>query len=409
MKSDDSVPTDMSIMQWDAVTKTLIPATIVVNLPFGAGEIDGVSSSSGYLIVWSGLTIAWAPFNGATFDFQIYSSGAFTGAGFQIPEDIQAPITAIIGMSGGFVAFTFRNAIAASYHAQSIASPWVFREVPDAGGLESYEQATVEGSLSRLVAYTSAGMQTVSLNSAETVYPDVSDFISGRQIENYDFTSHRLVRGYSTVDLYTKVTSIGNRFVVISYGYYPGIYSYALIYDLALKRWGKLRVVHRDCFNYVYPGSAGSATYSMLLDVQYADLSTTTYAATQLPSTGITSAQNAMAFIKSDGQVLVATWAERENGNDAAVAIIGRVQLSRSRNVQLNRIEIEGLYSGDVFVQASGNGRNIDSVVSTVDVDRTSNYLAAGCMVDCKNFNLAIEGTFNLSTVILEAMPTGQV
>jgi hypothetical protein len=135
---------DMSIMQWNSATKSLDPATsIITNLPFPVGEIDGISSSSGYLLVWSGLTIAWAPFNGTAFDFTIYANGNYTGAGYQIPEDVQGPITAIIGMSGGFVAFTTRNAVAGSYHSQTITAPWVFREIPDAGGVDNYEQVTV--------------------------------------------------------------------------------------------------------------------------------------------------------------------------------------------------------------------------------------------------------------------------
>lgn len=409
MKSDAAEPEDMSLLQWDAAAKTLVPATTVINLPFSVGEIDGISSSSGYLIIWSGLTIAWAPFNGAAFDFQIYASGAFTGAGFQIPEDIQAPITAIIGMSGGFVAFTKRNAIAASYHAQSIASPWVFREVPDAGGLESYEQATVEGSLSRLVAYTSAGMQTISLNSAELVHPEVADFITGRQTEKYNFATHTLQRGYASVDLFVKVTSIGNRYVVVSYGYYPGVYSYALVWDIGLKRWGKLRIKHVDCFTYVYDAAAQPATYSMMLDVLYSEVSTTAYADMSVANSTITAAQNAMAFMKLNGEVVLATWSERPEVEDQAVAIIGRVQLTRSRNVQLNRIEADGMYAGKVFIQSSSSGRNIDFVHTPVEVERTPNYLAAGCMVDCKNFNIVLEGAFDLSTVILEAIPTGQV
>ena len=401
---------DMSIMSWDSATSTLQPAgALITNLPFPAGEIDGISSSSGFLIVWTGLTIAWAPFSGSAFNFQIYANGAFTGAGFQIPEDIQGPVTAIIPVSGGFVAFTLRNAIGAIYHAQSIASPWVFREIPDCGGLTSYEQATVEGSLSRIYAYTSAGMQSISINSAETMHPEVGDFITSKQVERYDFTTHTLVAGGVSTDLSVKVTAIGNRYIVVSYGYFPGTYSYALVYDIPLRRWGKLRIVHRDCFSYIYQGSPAQLTYSMLLDVSYADTRPSTYAQMVDTSSGITAAQNAMAFVTPQGQVRVATWAGVTNGADAAVAIIGRVQLSRNSNIQLNRVEVEGLKNGSVYIQASTNGRTIDRVEPTVVIDQAGDFQLAGCMVDCKNFNVAIEGSFDLSTVILEAMTTGRM
>ena len=408
LKSNDATPVDMSIMQWDTATQALVPSTtIVTNLPFPVGEIDGISSSSGYLIVWSGITIAWAPFNGSAFDFTIYTAGSYTGAGYQIPEDVKGPISAIIGVSGGFIAFTNKNAIGASYQAQSIASPWVFREVPNAGGLDSYEQATVEGSLGKLLAYTTTGMQAISINSADTVHPDVADFITTRQTESYSFTTHTKERGSIQTDLFTKLTAIGNRYLVLSYGYYPGTYIYALIYDLALERWGKLKFIHRDCFAYSYTSLPQYVTYSALQELDYDLLGAVPYADLTITNANITPAAHALAFLKEDGSVFVADWAQSSNGVDSSVVIIGRVQLSRGKHIQLNRIESEGLSNGTVYVGASTDGRNIDRIEETVVVHQDTEYQIAGCLVDCKNLDIIIEGTFDLSTVILEAATSG--
>lgn len=400
---------DMSIMQWDAATKSLIPATsIITNLPFAVGEIDGISSSSGYLLVWSGLTIAWAPFNGAAFNFEIYSSGNFTGAGYQIPEDVQGPITAIIGMPGGFIAFTTRNAIGASYHAQSIAAPWVFREIPDAGGMDNYEQATVEGSLGKLIAYTTSGMQSLSLNSAELAFPAVSDFIAARSSERYDFGNHTLVQGAVSTDLFTKLTAVGNRYIVISYGYYPGTFSFALIYDLGLKRWGKVRIVHRDCFYYTQKPVSAGLTYAMLLDVSYADTAPETYAGTNLAPERVTAAQHALAFMKSTGEVVLGIWSDESRAEDEAVAIIGRVQLTRTSNTQLNTVEAEGLKSGEIEIMPSYDGRTLAETQVLTTIESVGDFRKAGGMISCKNFNVVIEGTFDLSTLILEGTTTGK-
>lgn len=410
LKSTTSV--DMSIMQWDSTTKSLMPATaIITNLPFPVGEIDGISSSSGYLLVWSGLTIAWAPFNGTAFSFEIYANGNYTGAGFQIPEDVQGPITAIIGMAGGFIAFTTRNAIGASYHSQTVTSPWVFREIPDAGGIDSYEQATVEGSLGRLIAYTTSGMQSLSLNSAELTFPAVSDFITSRSSERYDTGTHTVVPGAITVDLFTKITAVGNRYVVISYGYYPGTFSFALVYDLALKRWGKLRGVHRDCFYYTQKPEATGLTYAMLLDLSYADSSPATYAdlgAEGIVPDRVTAAQHALAFLTSNGAVKLAIWSDETRTEDEAVAIIGRIQLSRSSNVQFNTVEAEGLKSGDIEIQPSYDGRTITNPQVLTTIIQDGDFRKAGGMIDCRNFNIVVEGTFDLSTLIIEGTTTGK-
>ena len=402
---------DMSIMEWDTATKTLIPATpLLANIPFPVGEIDGISSSNGFLLIYSGLQVAWANFNGTQFNYINYLNGNFTGSGNQIPEDVKGNITAIIALPGGFLIFTTRNAVSANYYAQSIASPWVFREISNAGGLESYEQATVEGNLGDVIAYTTSGLQKINLNSAEPIYPAASDFIAGRRTERYDFATHSLIRGGTSVDFFTKVTAISSRYVVLSYGFFPGIYSYALVFDLALKRWGKLRLVHRDCFYYTQEQRPVGLTYSMMLDVQYSDLSTTEYSEVTGAGEGVSTAQHSLSFLLATGEVRTAIWSDdgRES-DDPAVVIIGRVQLTRSSNAQFNRVEAEGLEAGNLFVTPSYNGRNLEDTVALIDIERTANYLCAGEMIDCKNFNLIVEGTFDLSTIIIEATTSGKV
>ena len=400
--------TDMSIMQWDSASKTLVPAgASITNLPFPVGEIDGIASSSGYLIIWSGLSIAWAFFNGTAFNYEVYTNGSFTGSGSQIPEDIQGPVTAIVSMAGGFVAFTARNAISASYHAQTISAPWVFKEIPDAGGLESYEQATVEGSLGKVIAYTSAGVQAITLNSAEHAHPGLADFITNHRVEEYSFVTHQVTSGALDLDCFVKITAVGNRYVVVSYGYYPGVYSYALVYDVALQRWGKIRLRHRDCFSYTYQATEGNLTYSALLDVQYSELGDAAYSGLVATNSVITPSQRALAFMTERGGIKLASWAARSE-EDTSVAILGRLQIARMRHTQLNRVELDGFKQGNVFIQASANGRTISSLWPTVTVEQDGDYRLAGCLVDCKNFNIVLEGSFELSSVVIEATPAGE-
>lgn len=408
LASDDS---DMGIMVWDTATKELKPAgALLANLPYSAGEIDGISSSNGYLLIFSGLSVAWAGFNGTAFDYQIYANGALTGSGWQTPEDIKAPITALIGLPGGFVIFTGKNAIAANYHAQSLGTPWVFREVPNAGGLESYEQATVEGSRGTIVAYTTSGLQTISLNSSEIEHSDVADFIATRLIERYNLESHQFTRGATNLDFYVKLSNVANRYTVISYGTYPKVYSFALVYDSALKRWGKLRMVHRDCFYWNYGAVQGSLTYAALGDIPYDYPELATYDSTAELSNAFTAAQHSLAFLKASGEVVIADWSNSLRGStDEAVAIIGRVQLTRTSNVQFNRTEIEGLRTGEVLVAPSYDGANLAAPVELVTIQADNLLRVDGGMIDCKNFNLIVQGTFDLSTIIIEGTTSGRV
>lgn len=412
LKSDDMVPVDMSLMVWDGVTQTLQPpGALIDNLNIAVGEIDGICGAAGYLIIWSGIEIFWAPFDGTAFNFALFNTaGGYTGAGNRVPEDVKGNLRALIPISGGFIAFTDKNAIAANYKSSNILEPWIFREVPDAGGLESYEQATVEGTLGSIVAYTTTGMQRISINSAESVFPDLSDFIANREIERYRFDLQELYQASTTLDFYVKVTDVGNRYIVVSYGTFPGIYSYALVYDLALQRWGKLRMVHRDCFYYNYGVETAALTYSMLGDVPYDNPLLTTYSATTQQSNAFTSAPHSLAFLKQNGEVLIANWSNQiRDTEDIAVVVLGRVQLSRSRNTQLNRVEIEGMTSGHAYVVPSYNGRTLETAQELSVIESDEDYRLMGTMVDCKNFNIIIAGTFDLSSVLLESMPTGAI
>lgn len=402
---------DMSIMLWNPATATLTPATTsLANMPFAAGTIDGIASSNGYLLVWSGLSVAWAAFNGTTFDFSPYADGAFTGAGNQIPEDVQGPILAVTGVSGGFMMFTARNCVGASYHAQNSVAPWIFREVPNAGGLATYESMTVEGSLAATYAYTTAGLQRVNLNSAESIHPQVSDFLTGRVLESFDYGTKLLAQTAITQDLSHKVTNIGNRYVVISFGATAGIYEYALVWDLALERFGKLKFQHTDCFYYGYPPGTTGATYSDLLSVGYDELIATYADMVTYPTVAVTPAQYAMAFLTATGAVHLAHWEDlMRTDTDQGVAVLGRVQLARARGTQINRVEVDGMNAGTVHIAPSYTGQKTESPVALVTVNADGNNMIFGGAVTQKNCNIIVSGAFELSALIVEAIATGQI
>ena len=409
LKSTTSV--DMSIMWWDAAAKELKPATtLVTNLPFAVGEIDGIAASNGYLIVWSGIEIAWAPFSGTSsaFDFTPYANGTYTGAGTQIPEDVKGNFRAIIGVSGGFIAFTDNNAVAGNYHAQNLVAPWLFREISGAGGIDTYEQATVEGSLGVVYAYTTAGFQKITLNSSELLHTQLADFITGRQYEFFDSVQRSLTLVNSQQDLAIKVTNIANRYVAISYGLVKNVYDFVLIYDLGLERWGKLKVTHSDCFYYAYAPTSANLTYAGASAISYDSMSATPYSDLSADATAdLIAAPHALGLLSSTGKITVASW-DTVPTIDSGVLIIGRVQLTRARNTQINRLEIEGLNSGIVTILPSYDGRNLATPVEVFQIISDSGMYVGGTMVDCRNFNLLIQGSFDLSTVIVEAVPTGQ-
>jgi hypothetical protein len=401
-----------SLYAWDEVNSALARLDpqdaigVYRNLPIPKGEIDGVSASNGYLIFWSGLTVYWAPFNGTAFDFQVYANGEVTGAGSSIAEDIQGPIQAIVPMSGGFIIFTNKNAVAAFYNANNFASPWIFRNISGAGGVESFEQVSTEGGVGTSYAYTSGGLQKFSLNTAEAVFADVTDFLGGKYIEHFNTGNLTLTSGEVTVPLYTKMSYCSQRFLVISYGMMPGIYSYALVYDAGLKRWGKLRLEHRDCFTYEHGAVTENVTYGMLLDVNYTETDPEEYDDYTVTSGPLTYPRQSVAFLLKTGEVKLAVLDNAVPEDDSeAFVIIGRNQLSRSKLTTLLSAEIDGLQpNGQVAVWRSVDGRTLDTALEGVLRQQTLDFAEYGFdMPTGKNFTLFVKGAFHLSDVILEA------
>ena len=148
----------------------------------------------------------------------------------------------------------------------------------------------------------------------------------------------------------------------------------------------------------------------MLGDVPYSLFNSTTYLQTTQQSNAFTAAPHGLAFLLETGEVQIADWSKQERSTqDAGVVIIGRVQLTRARNIQLNRAEIEGFSSGNAYIVPSADGKTLLSPQALTLISAIDEYKLYGTMTDCKNFNLIIQGTFDLSTIVLEAMPTSQL
>lgn len=379
-----AVGTDMSLLSLSPlVTNTLQLANgnNVTNLPFDPGTIDGVAASNGYLLLWSGLTIAWAPFSTDTnsFDWTLYRNGAFTGAGYQIPEAIAGNITAVASTAGGFIMFTATNAVAATYHANNINAPWVFREIPGAGGVQSLEHVTVDSALGHVYAYTTAGMQKISLNSATGVFPEIGDLIRGGVYEVFLPTASS-VKVTPVGGLTVKVACIANRYLCVSFGDATLSLIHTLVYDLTLERWGVVSADRQytvDCFEDTV--SAAAATEPKL------------------------------AFLQRGGSIVHSVF-DLKTTTRLGRIVIGRIQLSRSRNTQLQRVELEGISTVNYArIRASTDGRTINRIANLTTVSQNADLYVGGSLIDCLNFDLVVSGTFNLTSVLLEATTSGVI
>ena len=92
-----------------------------------------------------------------------------------------------------------------------------------------------------------------------------------------------------------------------------------------------------------------------------------------------------------------------------AFVVIGRVQLSRSSNVTLHCVEVEGL-KNDVLGKLNAlhmpNGVDVVGNESGFVREQSARFAEFGIdMLTGKNFGLVVQGTFELSTMIIHASP----
>jgi len=398
------------IYEYDAAANTFLPQTIT---GLAAVDIRGIGGSSNYLIAFTDLEVCWS----SLVDPLDFTPSFTTGAGRSIPQDVKARITAVLGISGGFIVYTAKNAIAAVY-TNNTRAPFTFKEIANAGGIQTYEQVTSEQTSGAQYAWTTGGLQKITVQNAEPVSAEVNDFIAGKMYDEWDPVDKELTTSY--IDGYefpVKLSFISSRFVVISYSVNSDValYQYALIFDVVLKRWGKLKILHTDCFSYPYPNVVGPVTYTGLANTIYDDLTQTSYADLTLGVISDPPSKLTIAFLTTAGEVKLATLDYEKSTEETGVIIFGHFQLTRASMVQLQTAEFEGIYQPGsdlphpitVTVKAT-QPDNKEAIKQTMTLlNKSAKNAKYAKRITGLNFDLAVEGTMALSSYLIEATNDG--
>lgn len=246
-----------------------------------ADSFLGITASNGYLIGYDSTTVYWS----SPIDPTDFTPSLATGAGSARVTAARGTITCVLPIHDGYIIYTTRNAVAATYSNNS-NFPWNFREIPNSNGVVSPRHVSYDSNLAGHYAWTTGGIQLVAKGGANLIAPEVADFLRGDMLEEwigphrdrhqakvatgyevgydgqlqaYPEAEHQasaepnLLRQYSLPQhMRLQVKVIGARFVVISYGW-PSKLTHAIVYDIGLKRYGKLRFEHTDAFEYVAP------------------------------------------------------------------------------------------------------------------------------------------------------------
>ncbi len=322
-----------------------------------------------------------------------FTPSLITGAGSLIPTAIMGSVTGIFSWGDGFIIHTTAGSVVARY-SNNAQRPWQFEAVPGSAAaitsvVANKLAATTQETAVIQYSWTTAGLQqTALLQGAQGLFADVGDFLASELLEH-------LTAGVPTLE-YPPATSIveqvdvmvarmGSRYLVISYGRRltgAEYFTYALIYDLHLRRWGKVKIDH--------------------------------YEAVYIPAT-ITGAETMrqIGFLCIDGTVKM-TYEEASFEGVAvthnATLIVGGISLVRGHIGQLNTVSINyGEDSPSVTVSALASADNINwepPAVLPVTISGTGSA-TYGCRKVAKHHAISINGKFNISAFEVQLTKAG--
>jgi hypothetical protein len=353
-------------MYYDFSTAAFVTVVLTGTLIVGTDRVRGICAAAGYMVVWTYNAVAWS----SLIDPTDFTPSLATGAGGGNVEGAKGNITFCVTNLLGFIAYTNANAVAAIYSGNS-RYPFNFREIVGSGGIDSLNLIALDSNTGNHYVYSTSGLQIVSSSQAQLVYPEITDFISGQLFEDFNSATNQYIYHVLGSTLKKRLNIISDRYMVLSYGIER--FTHALVYDMTMKRYGKLKITHANTFEY------------------------------QLPNIALTETpRQSIGFILDNGSIKILSF--NVNAPADAVLILGKYQYVRSRLLVLDEIELENIPNSSTFsilLESAVDGKNFtNSTPSLIYSDgKLRRY---GSDKVAKNHSIICKGQFNLNTIELK-------
>jgi hypothetical protein len=388
--------------EYNSTTATL---TLITFTGINSALVVGILASNNYNIVYSKDTISWS----SLIDETDFVPSLSTGAGAAIPQDLKGEIIGALPISGGFMIYTTRNILSALY-SNNTRFPWIFREVPNSGGVETIEHIGYESNLGFQYGWTSAGLQEISNTGAKVIQPEVADFIGAKRFEDYNIAADLFSVSNLGSQLKIKLALVDSRYLVISYGVSLGSYTHCIVYDIALKRWGKIKITHVDCFDYPYPNVFGSRTYGQLLGQTYDDLQGNSYYDLGVKQITVIKPKTRFGFLQQDGSVYIVDFAAAIASLDS-ILMLGKFQVSRTHHSDLQEVVTEMVHTSTnnfvLSVKRSLDGKTLLPRVLLSEFLNAPELRKHRGRVAGQNHTILYSGAFDLVSSVVTLFPTG--
>lgn len=340
--------------------------------------IIGLVAANGYLFAYSTLAVAWS----STVNVEDFTPSDVSGAGGGNVQEAKGNIVTAAVTSLGLILFTEGNAVSVIYSGNA-DFPWNFKAIPSSGGIATASQVSLDPVNGFQQAYTTNGLQQIGHTGAKTIYPQITDFLSGQIFENYDSATSTLTQVEIDWIMNKGLAVVADRYIVLSYGLYPTAQmTYAIVLDITQSRQGKLKIPHFFCFE----------LRSLLSGV-------------------VETPRGALAFLNQNGDIHTVNFNLTAPALDS-VMLLGKYQYIRQRMLEIFTIELENVKTGaDFSITAlpSLDGKTLAPEVPATQLVESNNYreFAFQDLVGT-NISFLFKGRFNIVSFIMWFAPHGR-
>ena len=331
-----------------------------------ATDILGVAASSGYLLAYSEYAFYWS----SLLIPSDFTPSQVTGAGGGNVSEIDGKIKFAVASTTGVYIYATANVVSATSTGNK-QYPFKLKEIIGSKGGITLDLVAYEANSDQQFVFTTAGMMTISSTKAVTVLPEVTDFLAGKYFEDFDqdalsFTTTLLDENTT---MRKKVKLIGTRYLVISYGIYQ--FTHAIIYDIPLKKMGKVKFTHVDVIEYI------------------------------VGQTEI--AKENICFLTESGRLV-----HMDFSSGDGVMVLGKLQASRTRMTTLLGVEVENCTSGTLYTAQAITGKLITEAVEGTPVIVEPNLKSWAFRITAKNHSIILIGDFKVNSMLITYILNGR-
>lgn len=353
----------------------LSPGTYITSVTTIAGvttvgiSLPAIGTATGVVFSYDGISggVFWS----SIIDPTDFTPSLITGAGGGAVQEAAGPITLCAPHTKGFFVYTQNNCVVALFTNNS-RYPFAFQAIVGSGGVIDKDLVTLDANTSGHYAYTTTGLQLIGLNAAQTVFPEVTDFLSGKVFEDFDDVNKIFTVTRLNNTMKKHIQLVASRYLILSYGI--NSLTHALVLDIVMQRIGKFKINHVDCFEF------------------------------SITDPDITEqAKQNIAFLANTGQVNVVAFDDQSTAANGTL-ILGKYQFVRARLIQLDEINIEQVVSPDFFditILVSLDGKSI----SSKPIPTLTSFAAGQAKYNCReigtNHSLLLQGAFHIESGVL--------